>query len=157
MASTRWDAIQGLVTVLQGITVANGYQHNLNGTGAVTAGVATRSMRLEEGNDVQLQVEEGEEAHIPLLTSPDTPRQATLELKVDCMLRGVRDEDQRQRLNKLLEDVNLAVGKAPTLGGQVQRALVARVDEPTYHPGERVSFVTVRLVVDYHYTAGVDT
>lgn len=157
MASTRWNALQGLVATLQGITTGNGYQHDLDGQGVVTAGVLTRSMRLEDAPDVQLQVEEGQEDHVPLLTSPDTPREATLELKVDCMLRGQRDEDPRQRLNKLLEDISLAVGQAPTLGGAVGRALLARVDEPAYHPAERVTFVTVRLVVDYHYTAGVDT
>lgn len=157
MANARWNALQGLVAVLQGITTGAGFQHDLDGQGIVTSGIATRDMRLESANEIQLQVEEGQEDHIPLLTSPNTPRQATLELKIDILLKGRSDEHARLRLNKMLEDISLAVGQSPTLGGTVQQAMLARIDEPEYHPAERLTFAVVRLVVDYHYTAGVDS
>lgn len=157
MASSRWGAIQGLVARLQAITIAGGYQHNLNGLEQVTSGVLSRSMRMENPHDLQLQVQEGQEEHGPLIVSPHNPRKATLELMVDCMLRGGRDEAPRSRLNKLLEDINLAVGTDPTLGGAVQHARVARVDRPQYDPAGRISWVIVRLVVDYDYTAGTTT
>ena len=152
--SIRQNALNGLVTTLQQVTVAGGYSYNLNAPNVVDQGIATRSMRLENPNEVQVQIQEGLERHQIQFASPMAPRLATLELVCDCMVRDAHDEGQRQRLGRLLADINKRLGLDPTLGGAVNHAWVAQVDEPIYDAQMRVAWVKIRLAVDYDYTAG---
>jgi len=152
--SIRQDALDALVTILQGITPAAGFSFDLSPPGAVDQGVLTRSLRVESTQSVHVQVQEGTEEHKAIFVSPDTEREVLLELVLDLMLRGSRDEPPRQRLNRLIADVNKRVGQTPTLNNKVQRAHIARVAQPAYDPAGDVAFVAVHVVADYHYMAG---
>lgn len=152
--SIRLTAIGGLVTRLSGITPANGYTYNL--AGMVDSGIQTRNMRLENQGNVHVQVGEGVEGHQILYATPASERSATLELIVDAMIQGPDNTTPwRTRLNNLLAEIHLRIDEDPSLGGVINRAWIARVDEPSYDPNGRFAFIQIRVAVDYEYTAGV--
>jgi len=155
--SIRWDVQTSLVTVLQAeITTANGYTHDLSSLGDITNGVQSVEQRQTDmQGDVQVQIEEGLERHTMPEIAPDTLREVTLEILLDCLVRGdVTNDPWRKRLNDLVADLNKGLHQDQTVGSTVLRARVAQVDEPTYDPELRLAGVVIRLLVEYIYTAG---
>jgi hypothetical protein len=156
--SIRWDFQTALVAALQAeITTGNGYEHDLSSQGDITNDVATLDQRRSSmPSDAQVQVEEGREDHTMPEVSPDTHRHAIFEVPLSCLVRGQTTTALwRKRLNDLVANISLALHKDQSVGGVVDRARVARVDEPTYDPDYGVAHVIVRLVVEYQYQAGV--
>lgn len=154
MNSVRWTAISNMVTRLRTITPAGGYTFDLSSAAAVDSGLEGREQRLEGTTQVHVQVSEGDELHERQEISPGTLRTATLELKLDLMLRGQTTTAMRQRLNQLLADVNKCVHSDPTLQAAVSRLWVAAVDEPHFSQEQRACWCLVHVAVEYHYLAG---
>jgi len=155
--SIRYDMQTALVTMLQTeITTANGYTHDLSALGDITNGTESVDQRMSSmQGDIQIQIEEGREDHTMPEISPDTLREVSLEIILDCLVRGEATNDPwRKRWNDLLADLNKGLHQDQTVGSTVLRARVARVDEPSYDPEKRVASVFVRLLVEYIYTAG---
>lgn len=155
--SIRWDFQVALRNAIATeVTVLNGYTYNLSGPGAVTNDVYTIEQRAESmAGDVQVQIEEGREDHTFPEVAPDLLTYTIFEVLLDCIVRGkTQSSDWRKELNDLVADLNKGIHQDPSVGGTVRRCRVVRVDEPTYHPNNRVANVVMRLVVEYEYQAG---
>ncbi len=155
--SIRWDVQTALRThMATEIIPANGYTFDLSPLGVVSNGIESPQKRQSTmQGDASVQIQEGREDFEMPNISPDTLRQSTFEIVLSCLVRGeATDTPLRQRVNDFLADIHLGIGKNPTVTGVVDRAWIARVDEPTYDPEKQLSGIVVRVLVQSNHLAG---
>jgi hypothetical protein len=154
--SHRLTAVTGLVNTLAAITVAGGYNTNLNGTGVVAKAFDTVQAQRESGLPVSVRVWDSDEMVVRELLGGQTTYEATLTLKVSIACAKTSTDSMVDTLNYVLRDVRLAVDKNPTLGAMLRDAHVSNVDEPTYEFDGEFAYVAATVTTVYYYVQGVE-
>ena len=143
-----------VVAVRDALKSATGveYFNNLSVAGTVELGRETTPSMLEGGSPVVMRVRDLEDRHEPI-GGADT--QGRVQIGVDVLVRDAATT-LVERLQDVLADVTLAIGKNRGLGGQSTTLRLASVDPPTYDFDGQVAYVLVRVAATYDYVAGAD-
>lgn len=140
--------------VRDAIRTANGgvdFFYDLSGAMTVTLLNDTTMQRVENSKGVAVRVWDGAEQHSR--GGVKGTRTVQLEVLVRVMVAD-NNLDLVLKLNDVIADIILAVGRNKALGGFCTSMGVGSIDAPTYDFSQSVAATTVRIKAEYDYDEG---
>ena len=152
--SLRRRALDGMVTVLQTITQANGYGFNLAAAGQVSKTVDTIEGRKASGLAITLRVADGPETYRWM--SQQRQMEADLEIQLHALMLGLTAEDMVDQANDLIRDIHKAIDAHRDLmaGAAINEARITEIDAPQYDLANSAAAVLMHVSARYDYQAG---
>lgn len=154
--TVRMQIIDALVAQLRTIDGTGDYTYDVSVEEMVSESLDTDEELQELPYNQAIRIIEGlERVENPEITS--AMEDTFWVVNLDLFLKGNPGETApslRRRINQFLGDVNLAVGRNPTLTGLVVKAGKAAVEPPQYAFDQTGGKLTMSLLIRYHNVAG---
>lgn len=152
----RRKAIDGAVTTLATVTVANGYEYDLSASGQVSKRIETIEGRRSDPRRATIRVSDGPETFIRRTLGVQHLVEARLTILLDVLLADVTGEDMVDQLNDLIRDVHQCIEANRDLGtsGAISSAYVTQIAEPEYDLSDAYARVGIVVEVVYDYQSG---